>query len=122
MAGSGMVEVADGSPIEADLHVALDTANRERLGASVLAGVLHGIDKGLDPGDMVAEQSDYVAENRVLPSRWGQAIELCSASAVLPAYLGEQFHRAYVSMRRAEEEDFNAAISNLDYEWYLRAI
>ena len=121
-------EVAVRIPVSGDENrrfehrVAGADANPYLVVASVLAGVLHGIDKGLDPGDMVAEQSDYVAENRVLPSRWGQAIELCSASAVLPAYLGEQFHRAYVSMRRAEEEDFNAAISNLDYEWYLRAI
>ena len=71
---------------------------------------------------MVAEREGYEASDRELPTRWGQAIELFGRSEMLPRYLGERFCRAYVSMRRAEEERFHATISNLDYDWYMRAI
>jgi glutamine synthetase len=40
----------------------------------------------------------------------------------MPAYLGESYCSAFGSMRRAECEAFHACISNLDYEWYLRAV
>ena len=47
---------------------------------------------------------------------------LFDGSAVLPAYLGKDYCSAFSSMRRTECDAFHARISNLDYEWYLRAV
>ena len=40
----------------------------------------------------------------------------------LPAYLGEQYCTAFAAVRQGECDDFHTRISNLDYEWYLRAV
>lgn len=103
-------------------RVAGADANPYLVVAAVLAGILHGIDRRLDPGPMVAERSDYRAHESAIPTRWLPAIERFSESAIMPAYLGERFTRGYTSMRRVEESAFHAAISTLDYAWYLRAI
>jgi len=41
---------------------------------------------------------------------------------VMREYLGEDYWSAFKSMRSAECEAFHARISNVDYEWYLRAV
>jgi glutamine synthetase len=103
-------------------RVAGADANPYLVAAAVLAGILHGIEQGTEPGPMVEQESDFEAKNHVLPQRWETAIELFGASSVLPKYLGEQFFRAYVSARREEAQAFHSTISNVDYEWYLRSV
>lgn len=103
-------------------RVAGADANPYLVAAAVLAGMLHGMDHSLDPGPMIPERDDYHAADVAIPTRWHAAIERFARSRVMPGYLGERFTRGYASMRRAEENDFHRAISNLDYAWYLRAI
>ena len=57
-----------------------------------------------------------------LPRRWDAALDLFRQSTVLPAYLGERYCTAFAAVRQGECDDFHTRISNLDYEWYLRAV
>ena len=41
---------------------------------------------------------------------------------VIKAYLGERYHQVFASCRWEERDRFNAAISDQDYQWYLRGV
>lgn len=103
-------------------RVAGADANPYLVTAAILAGILHGINLQCEPGPMIAEGTLLDEQQITLPTRWEQALAAFGASSVMPAYLGEAYCSAFGSMRRAECEAFHACISNLDYEWYLRAL
>jgi glutamine synthetase len=103
-------------------RVAGADANPYLVAAAVLAGIHHGITHGCEPGPMIAEGTALAGGDVTLPRRWEQALAAFEQSEVMPAYLGEAYCSAFSSMRWAECEAFHARISNLDYEWYLRAI
>ena len=58
----------------------------------------------------------------MLPDRWEFALQEFARSAVLQDYLGSSYCSVFQTMRRAECDSYHAQISNLDYEWYLRAV
>ena len=103
-------------------RVAGADANPYLVAAAVLAGIHHGITHGCEPGPMIAEGTRMPEQEISLPNRWEKALELFDGSTLLPSYLGEGFCSAFGSMRHAECDAFQAVISNLDYEWYLRAV
>jgi len=43
-------------------------------------------------------------------------------SKVLPQYLGEEYCRIYAQHRRDESRRFHNVISNVDFDWYMRAV
>jgi glutamine synthetase len=116
------IPLSDGNNRRFEHRVAGADANPYLLAAAVLAGVLHGLENAIDPGAMVAQESDYEATEHVLPQRWEAAIDLFSTSIVMPRYLGERFTRAYASARRDEAQSFHSTISNIDYQWYFRSV
>ena len=103
-------------------RVAGADANPYLVAAAVLAGIHHGITNGCEPGPMIAEGTQIPEQDITLPTRWEQALDAFDKSVVMPAYLGEDYCSALRSMRRTECDAFHARISNLDYEWYLRAV
>lgn len=103
-------------------RVAGADANPYLVTAAILAGMHHGITHGCEPGPMIAEGTELSAREITLPTRWEQALAAFDSSTILPHYLGEGYCSAFSSMRRAECDAFHARISNLDYEWYLRAV
>ncbi len=103
-------------------RVAGADANPYLVAAAVLAGIHHGITNDCEPGPMVAEGTRMPEQEASLPDRWEKALALFDSSELLPSYLGEGFCSAFASMRHAECDAFHARISNLDYEWYLRAV
>ncbi len=103
-------------------RVAGADANPYLVAAAVLAGIHYGIVQRCEPGPMIAEGTQLGEQAISLPNRWEQALAAFKQSAVLPDYLGAAYCSAFYSMRRAECEAFHSRISNLDYEWYLRAV
>jgi glutamine synthetase len=76
----------------------------------------------LDPGPPV-EGDGYAAaakSDERLPTDWRSAVELFAQSKVLQAYLGERFVSMFATVKRAEQDRFNAVVSSLDYDWYLK--
>jgi len=90
--------------------------------AVVLAGILHGIENQCDPGPMIAEGEEITEEVVSLPQHWPDALDAFDASTVLPGYLGEEYCELFSIIRTDECEAFKAAISNIDYQWYLRTV
>ena len=89
--------------------------------AAILAGIHYGLTAKIDPppasdGD---RDPDGLPE---LPLNWFTALDRFRDGTILPAYLGEKYHRIYEAVRRYECEAFKARIQPLDYEWYLRSV
>lgn len=89
--------------------------------AALLAAAHHGIVNRLDPGPAV-EGDGYAAAARDgvrLPTDWVGAVDLFERSEVLRDYLGPRFVDMFVSVKRTEQDRFGAAVTALDYAWYL---
>jgi glutamine synthetase len=100
----------------ADAHPALALA-------VLLAGVHHGLANTIDPGPpILGDGYAQAAESgERIPTNWFAAVERFEQSAVLRDYLGERFVRTYATVKRVEQERYQSAIPNIDYDWYLRS-
>jgi len=111
--------VADPEDTRFEHRVAGSDANPYLTAACVLAGVHHGIAQKVSPPKMV-EEGEVLDDVVTLPIRWDKALDLFSASRVLPTYLGQQYTEVFGACRRWEENRFHNQVSDADYEWYLR--
>lgn len=104
-------------------RVAGADVNPYLLAATVLAGMLHGIERGLEPPPPL-DGNAYRDRRSVepLPVHWPLAIERFAAGGILREYLGERFCSLYAAVKRGELEDFAARISPLEYAWYLEPV
>jgi glutamine synthetase len=100
-------------------RVAGADANPYLVAALVLAGMLHGIERGLDPGPPVQGNGYSQAVPGELPTQWHDAIERAARSAFLRDALGERFLGVFSAIKRQECEKFGALVTDRDYEWYL---
>ena len=64
----------------------------------------------------------YEQGDTTLPNTWQEALCAFDDGEVLPDYLGAEFCRLYGRCRAAERRAFHSVVSNLEYEWYLRAV
>jgi glutamine synthetase len=88
--------------------------------ATVLAGMHHGIRHRLDPGEPVTGNGYELPPDPSLPLDWHAALARAADSSLLEGYLGAEFVRVFMALKRAECERFNAEPTALDYQWYLR--
>jgi glutamine synthetase len=88
--------------------------------ATVLAGMHHGIVNRIDPGAPVTGNGYELPKDPTLPLNWHAALDRCETSALLNEYLGADFVRVFMAVKRAECERFNSEPTELDYAWYLR--
>jgi len=100
-------------------RVAGADANPYLLTAAVLAGIHYGLQRRIDPGAPVSGNAyrDAVA---TLPITWPEAALKFEGSALLREYLGEKFHRLFVTTRRGELQAFESHVTPLEYAWYAR--
>jgi glutamine synthetase len=96
-------------------------ANPYVAAATVLAGVELGIRERLDPGAPVTGNGYACVARRELPETWQEAIGQAAASAFLREALGGGFLDVYLAIKRQECARFSAAVTELDYAWYLRS-
>lgn len=114
--------VSDGDNFRVEHRVAGADANPYLVMAAVLAGMLRGIEEQQQPGPMLREASVLPDQRERLPVRWEQALDLAAASRWLPTVLGQEYHNAFLTMRRVECDAFHRQIPDIDYAWYLRAV
>ena len=89
--------------------------------AAVLAGALHGIDNGIDPGEPVVGSA--VADDAPrLPASWDDALDAFEGSDFIGEVFGEPFRKVFAASKRQEKQKFEAIITTLEYETYLRNI
>jgi glutamine synthetase len=96
-------------------------ANPYLVTAAILAGMHYGMKNRCDPGRMV-EEGEVLKLKRKIPGRWDEALDKMARSKVLPDYLGEEFCKSYIANRRDESRRFHNTVSELDFDWYLRAV
>ena len=89
--------------------------------AGVLAGALHGIENAIDPGEPVV--GNAVPDDAVgLPASWGAALDAFEGSDFIGEVFGEPFRNVFTASKRQEKQKFEAIITTLEYETYLRNI
>ncbi len=76
----------------------------------------------IEPTEPVAAGADLSESEVTLPRRWDMALECFRQGSILKEYLGETYCKTFAALRQGECDDFHYQVSNLDYEWYLRAI
>jgi glutamine synthetase len=96
-------------------------ANPYLVTAAIVAGVHFGLKNKCDPGRMV-EEGEVITLKRKIPNRWDAAIDKFARGKVLPQYLGEAYCRIYATHRRDESRRFHNVVSDVDFDWYLRAV
>ncbi|NKB36451.1 MAG: glutamine synthetase [Gammaproteobacteria bacterium] len=116
------IPVCDKRNMRVEHRVASADANPYLVMACILAGIHYGITNKCEPTEMVAEGTMVDDQEITLPIRWEAALDRFKSSEILPTYLGEEFCRIFEIARRSECDQFQAQISNLDYEWYLRSV
>ena len=98
-------------------------ANPYLVGATVLAGMLHGMDRQLDPGpETTGNAYDAAAEGPPIPRDWHAAIQAAQGSQFLRDALGADLHRTFTAVRAAEYARVARTVSELDYQLYLHTI
>ena len=100
-------------------RVAGADANPYLLTAAVLAGIHHGLQRRIDPGAPVSG-NPYRNAVVTLPITWPEAALKFESSELMREYLGEKFHRLFVTTRRGELQAFEAHVTPLEYAWYAR--
>ena len=116
------IPVCDQKNMRVEHRVASADANPYLVMAALLAGIHYGISNKCEPTEMIAEGTMVDEQEVSLPIRWEAALDRFKNSEILPAYLGEEFCRVFEITRRMECDQFQAQISNIDYEWYLRSV
>jgi len=94
-------------------------ANPYLVAATVLAGMAHGIERGIDPGPPVEGNGYEQATSGELPTQWHAALERAARSEFLAEALGREFLDVYLAVKQRECEKFGALVTDRDYEWYL---
>ena len=95
-------------------------ANVYLVTAAVLAGMLHGIENGFDPGPPIVGNAYEQTENRT--PFWRDAIRDFMASDFIHAQFGEPFRHIYGQQKLKEMRAFHTQVTDLEYEWYLRSV
>lgn len=85
--------------------------------AVTLAGMLHGIERELEPGEPAHDAVAGRDENLPLDIRSALAATL--ANPALGEYMGKDFIELYCHHRSAEAAEFENYISTREYDWYL---
>jgi len=85
--------------------------------AVILAGILHGIENGME----AAAPTTTGPEKRQakLPASWDAALTTFRSSEFIAQHLGKDFRHAFAEIKQAEQDEFSAAVSLLEYDTCL---
>jgi glutamine synthetase len=86
--------------------------------AALLAGMLYGIENGIDPGDPM-EGNAYEQLEPSLPTHWADALERFRRSRFVADYLGASFQEVYGMLKQQEIDEFARHVSPLEYDTNL---
>jgi glutamine synthetase len=98
-------------------------ANPYLVAATVLAGILKGMEEKLDPGPETTGNGYQAGRSDgTMPADWREAIRRARASDFLTAALGPDLHRTFVEIKNAEYLRVARTVSELDYHLYLHEV
>jgi glutamine synthetase len=99
-------------------RVAGADANPYLVLAAILAGVLHGLNRKLDPGPPATTNVSREPD-RTLPFTIDDALARLENAQMLPGHLGEETLALYRESKRIETERFRKIVTAAEYDWYL---
>ena len=107
-----------GSSLRLEHRVAGADANPYLVLATVLAGVHHGIQHRLDPGE--ASVGNACGDRDPdLSFSWQAALDALAAGQILPEYLGTDYLDLYRQTKQFEHDNYHDQFSSLEFDWYL---
>lgn len=115
------VPLSDEKNLRFEHRVSGADANPYLVTAAILAAVHYGLKNRCDPGRMV-EEGEVITLKRKIPNRWDAAIDKFAKSKIFPDYFGKEYCQFYVDHRRDEARRFHNVVSNVDFDWYMRAV
>lgn len=115
------VPETSGKGARVEHRVSGSDANPYLLAATVLAGALDGIGRGLEPGAPVSLEARE-GDGEPLPVSWAMAEQAFSRSDFVAGWLGAEFRHVYGAMKRQERATLMARVSDVEYEAYLRTV
>jgi glutamine synthetase len=89
--------------------------------SAILAGVLYGIERKIDPGAPV-KGDVYSSKAKTLPVTWDSALVVFEKSGFIAEYLGKDYRKVFSACKRQEQEQIAAKISDVEYDAYLRNV
>lgn len=93
-------------------------ANPHLVIAVILAGMLHGIENKLKPGEPISGNAFDMATDS-LPHHWPDAIDSFKNSKFIKKYLGEKFQHTYTESKLQEMNEFAKHVTLQEYDAYL---
>ena len=97
-------------------------ANPYLVGATVLAGIRHGMANRIDPGPETTGNGYEDSGSNSIPTDWKSAIEAAKRSAFLKEALGEDMHRTFTAIKAAEYARVMRTVSEVDFDLYLHTV
>jgi len=116
------IPLSDDDNIRIEHRVPGADANPYLVVAAILAGMHHGLVNRIEPPEMIREKEVVKPGKPTLPLHWNLALSSLEEARILPAGMGPEFIRVFGQCRRCEAERFQAQVSNIDYDWYLRVV
>ena len=107
----------DGAARRIEHRIAGADANPYLSLAVILAGILHGLENQLE-ADAPAKAGPE-KPRATLPSSWDAALEAFRDSDFIARYLGAEIREAFTQVKQAEQDEFSAAVSALEYDTCL---
>jgi glutamine synthetase len=91
--------------------------------ATVLAGIIKGLDEKIDPGpETTGNGYENAPKMADAPGDWRSAIEAATTSEFLKEALGPDLHRTFTAIKHAEYLRVARTVSELDYHLYLHEV
>jgi len=86
--------------------------------AALLAGMLYGIDRKLEP-QPATEGNAYEQFAPTLPRYWEDALDCFRRSRFVAEYLGSEFQEVYTQLKQQEVDEFARHVTPLEYDMCL---
>lgn len=83
--------------------------------ATILSGMLHGIENMLEPPAPTVGNA-YEKQPACLPRYWPDALARFARSAFIRDNLGEEFQRVYTIVKQQEVDEFDRQVTPLEYD------
>lgn len=112
------VPAGGGAARRIEHRIAGAEANPYLVMAAILAGVHHGLARGLEPSPPSTGNAGEEADP-AMPLKLWTALDRLEGSALMAEYLGALYPAAYAAIKRAEFEAFLADVLPREYDWYL---
>ena len=112
------IPASDAANLRIEHRLAGADANPYLVVAWVLAGIHHGLTRGLEPPPAITGNA-YDQPGEPLPIYWNEALERLARGEVARHYFGEKFVKLYATVKRAELEEFASQVSPLEIARYL---